>query len=188
MKTNELLFLPKHGGQYLKSFHDLPDGGTLAEAKLYCEGKKDWVIISRTWFLDGLQHRIGKPAKISYNTNGKITSKTWCLNGVRHRVDGPAVVIFDEEGKHILLQAWFQNGIRNRFGGPALIAKDGKEVTDLKWFINGAEFDRKTDVIIEMSGKPNVKLTRQIVLDIAMNKDREYGRFLLDKLHENDRL
>jgi len=55
----------------------------------FVEGEEHARIILEKYYLHGLKHRIGGPAR--YFTSGDMYSLTWYAQGKKHRVDGPAV-------------------------------------------------------------------------------------------------
>lgn len=57
---------------------------------------------TKSWFLDGVRHRIGAPA-IEF----AIGVDCWFMNGRPHREDGPAID-YNDRG----LRSWYLNGIK----------------------------------------------------------------------------
>ena len=101
----------------------------------YSTGEKEW-------WINGLQHRIGGPAKEMLN------HQEWYMDGLLYREDGPALIGpgFEEwyfKGKchrennlpakiHLTLKQWYVHGKLHRTDGPARENSEQRE-----WWING---------------------------------------------------
>ena len=110
---------------------------------------------SKTWFVNGKQHREDGPA--IENANGSFC---WLKNGQIHREDGPAVLtntnkmmwyrngqLHREDGPAIIdgnMQAWYVDGVRHRLDGPAIVGNDERNfMSPANFWIKGRCFSEE---------------------------------------------
>lgn len=72
--------------------------------------KQTGIAYDENWEMNGKNHRVGGPAKISRDRRtGVTTYEAWFSHGRLHREDGPAVIRHAVTGR-LTLQAWYVNG------------------------------------------------------------------------------
>ncbi|WP_299695350.1 hypothetical protein [uncultured Tateyamaria sp.] len=97
-------------------------------------------VLSETWQLNGLLHRLHGPALTEWSERtGNTIFETWFLDGQEHRDDGPAIIEYDEfDSRRVTTEIWKQNGQLHRKGGPAIVeyGETGNVALE-EWWLHG---------------------------------------------------
>jgi hypothetical protein len=97
----------------------------------------DGQLIFEAWYVRGKMHRQDGPAWRKWNAQGRLLVEEWQVRGCRHREDGPAWQLWDGQGR-LLLEAWYVRGELHREGGPAWQAWNSEgRLVKKEWRVRG---------------------------------------------------
>ncbi len=87
---------------------------------------------------DGRRHRLGGPARETFNRDGTLSSEEWYVDGGRHRLDGPAVEQWDSGA--LKRTKWYANNKQHRMDGPAWETFNRYGTLEQRgWLVNGEQ-------------------------------------------------
>jgi hypothetical protein len=91
------------------------------------------------WRVMGKLHRIGAPAVIGYDDDGRVILEEWWNDGRLHRDGAPACIEY-AAGIPIVME-WWRNDLRHNDHGAGIVSYECGRIMR-QWWLNGVRVER----------------------------------------------